>query len=111
MPVIEGLAKVRPSPQAWLASRTDTIRASGTDHRQRPGSFGGAYLHSGGVRGCAGLQPEFLIGQSYVLLDEFCLASAFVDDEADAERELVVVGEEANLLRDAVFDYCEVILG
>ena len=46
-----------------------------------------------------------------VLLDEFFLASAFVDDEADAERELVVVCEEADFLRDAILDDGEVVLG
>ncbi len=47
----------------------------------------------------------------FVLLDELFLAAAFVDDETDAERELRVVGEEADFLRDAVFDDGEVILG
>jgi len=32
-----------------------------------------------------------------VFFDEFFLASAFVDDEPNAERNLVIVGEEANL--------------
>ena len=33
------------------------------------------------------------------------------DDEADAEGQLIVVGEEADLLRDAVFDDGEVVPG
>jgi hypothetical protein len=46
-----------------------------------------------------------------VLFDELLLTAAGVDDEADAEGELVVMGKEAYLLRDAVFDDGEVILG
>ena len=46
-----------------------------------------------------------------MFFDEFLLTAAGVDDEADAEGELVVMGEEANLLRDAVFDDGEVVLG
>jgi hypothetical protein len=43
-----------------------------------------------------------------MFFSEFFLTAAGVDDETDAERELIVVGEEANLLRDAVFDDGEV---
>lgn len=46
-----------------------------------------------------------------VLFDELLLTAAGVDDEADAQRELIVVGEEADLLRYAVFDDREVTLG
>jgi hypothetical protein len=46
-----------------------------------------------------------------VLLDELLLTAAGVDDEADAQRELIVVGEEADLLRHTVFDDREVVFG
>src|ERR1700678_2830512 len=46
-----------------------------------------------------------------VLFDELLLAAAGVDDEADAQGELVVVGEETDLLRDAIFDDGEVVFG
>ena len=45
-----------------------------------------------------------------VLLDELFLASTLVDDEADAEGKLGVVGEEADFLWNAVFDDGEVVL-
>jgi len=45
-----------------------------------------------------------------MFLDEFLLASTFIDDEADAVGKLCVVGEEADLLWNAVFDDCEVAL-
>ena len=45
-----------------------------------------------------------------MLLDELLLASTFVDDEADAEGKLGVVGEEADFLWNAVFDNGEVVL-
>src|ERR1700730_549167 len=46
-----------------------------------------------------------------VFFDEFFLTAAGVDDEAYAQGKLVVVGEEGNLLWDAIFDYGEVVLG
>ena len=46
-----------------------------------------------------------------VFFNELFLASAFVDDETNAERELSVVCEETDLLRDTIFDDSEVILG
>jgi hypothetical protein len=45
-----------------------------------------------------------------VLLDELLLASTFVDDKADAEGKLGVVGEEADFLWNAIFDDGEIIL-
>jgi hypothetical protein len=45
-----------------------------------------------------------------MFLDELLLTSAFIDDETDTQGELIVVGEEADLLRNAVFDDGEVLL-
>jgi hypothetical protein len=45
-----------------------------------------------------------------VLFNELLLASACVDDEADAERKLSIVGKESDLLRDTVFENGEVVL-
>jgi hypothetical protein len=45
-----------------------------------------------------------------VLFNELFLASAFIDDEADAQRELIIVGEKTDLLRDAILDDGEVVL-
>src|SRR5580698_1277453 len=46
-----------------------------------------------------------------VILDELFLAPAGVNDKADAEVELIGVGEEADRLGDAVLDNGEVFLG
>ena len=47
----------------------------------------------------------------FVFCDELFLTAAGVDDEADAQGQLIVVGEETDFLRDGVFDDGEVVFG
>src|SRR5882757_7396364 len=46
-----------------------------------------------------------------VLLHEFLLAATDIDDQADAERKLVVMRKEADLLWHTIFNDLEVVLG
>jgi hypothetical protein len=63
----------------------------------------------GFVRGREGLAEEF--GDvALVFLDEFFLAAAGVDDQADAERKLLGAGKELDRLRNTVFEDGEVVL-
>ena len=46
-----------------------------------------------------------------MLLDEFVLAAADIDDQTKAQREFGLAGEEADGLRDAVIEDFEIVLG
>src|ERR1700756_4136801 len=55
--------------------------------------------------------PQKSLNILLMLFNKLVLAPALIDDQPDAQRKLVVMSKESNLLRHAIFDNREVVLG
>ena len=54
--------------------------------------------------------PQKRLNVLLMLFDKLVLTPAHIDDQPDAQRKLIVMSKEPNLLRHAIFDNCEVVL-